>query len=272
MGSTDLIDRSYSIMARSRLLVRAAVRVRGIATAVLGKRLAPSTLPGENGEHWLLGQLGDEVRVVVDVGANVGDWSAAALQSWPGLERLVCFEPVGWAARELESRLGGDSRLTLVRRALTDHAGALALWEEPVGGTMSSAVAGVSGSQAVCVTVEAAILDEELERLGLERIDVLKVDAEGMDLHVLRGAARTLEEQRVDVVQFEYGAAWQHAGSTLHAAYDLLGSAGYRTLVLTPRGLCEFPLASMSELYVYANFVALSPRAAARFAGADAVW
>jgi FkbM family methyltransferase len=272
MNSTQLLDRTYEALARSRWAVRAAVRARGIASAVVGKRLAPSTLAERNGEYRLLGELPDGVRTVVDVGANVGDWSAAAMRRWPGLELIVCFEPGTTAADELERRLGADARLRVVRRALSDSPTQLTFWEEPSGGTMSSGVPGHSGSASVARRVEASTLDAELSRLGVERVDVLKIDAEGLDLHVLRGAQRTLAGGLVEVVQFEYNDAWQQAGSTLREAYSLLAHAGYRTLLLTPSGLREFPLEATTELFTYANFVALPPRQLARFEPVLPVW
>jgi hypothetical protein len=39
----------------------------------------------------------------------------------------------------------------------------------------------------------------------------------------------------------------------------LLADAGYRTLLVTPHGLREFQLESMTELFSYANFVGLAP-------------
>ncbi len=271
MTSTELIDRIYGLLARSRAIARLAVHTRGISTAVLAKRLAPATLPSLNGEYWLLEQLGD-VRVAIDAGANVGEWSEQAVQSWPNLELLICFEPVQWAAEELTRRLGSDSRVELVPCALSDRPGTVTMWQEPVGGTMSSAVAGYSADTATPIVVEAVTLDDELERRGIERVDFLKIDVEGLDLHVLRGAVRALQAQRIGVVQFEYGCAWQRAGSTLRAAYALLADAGYRTLLVTPDGLRDFPLDAMTELYAYANFVGLSPKLASRFEPVEAIW
>lgn len=271
MTSTELIDRIYGLLARSRAIARLAVHTRGISTAVLGKRLAPTTLPSQNGEYWLLEQMRD-VRVAIDAGANVGEWSEQATRSWPKLELLICFEPVPWAAEELERRLGSDARVELVPRALSDHRGTLTIWQEPVGGTMSSAVAGYSADTATAVSATVVTLDEELEQRGIERVDFLKIDVEGLDLHVLRGAAGALQAQRIDVLQFEYSEAWQRAGSTLRAAYALLADAGYRTLLVTPGGLRDFPLEAMTELYAYANFVAFSPKLASRFEPVDAIW
>jgi FkbM family methyltransferase len=246
-------------------VVRGAVRIRGVATAVIAKRMAPSTLAERNGEYWLLERLGPEVRVVVDVGANVGDWSARAIESFPALERLICFEPGTWAADELQKRLGGDARVDVVRRAVGDRRAEVTFWEEPHGGTMSSGVAGHSSSSAIARTVETVTLDEELRRLAVDKVDLLKVDAEGLDLHVLRGVAGLLRANAIDVIQFEYTDAWQDAGSTLRAAYTLLADAGYRTMVLTSAGLRDFPLRSFTELFVYANFVAVSSESITRF-------
>lgn len=272
LTSTELLDRTYGLMARSRLLTRLALHVRGISTAILGKRLAPTTIASLNGEYWLLMRLAGDVRVAVDAGANVGEWSEHAISSWPLLERLVCFEPVGWAADEVEQRIGVDPRVEVLRRALSDSAGELVIWEEQTGGTMSSAVPGYSAPSASPARVEAVTLDEELPRLGVDHVDYLKIDVEGFDLHVLRGAQQLLSGQRIGVVQFEYSDAWQQAGSTLHAAFALLGEAGYRVLLLTPGGLRAFPLEETSELYSYANFVALLPSLANRFEPIETIW
>ncbi len=271
MNSNELIDRTYNLIARSRLLTRGAVHARGISTAILGKRLAPTTIADLNGEYWLLGQLAD-VRVAVDVGANAGEWSEHAIHCWASLERLVCFEPVGWAAEQVERRVGADPRVTVVRRAVSDRPGELTFWEEPVGGTMSSAVAGYSAPGSIPTKVQSASLDEELPRLGIDHVDFLKIDVEGFDLHVLRGAQKMLGEQRIGAVQFEYGEAWQRAGSTLHAAFSLLEESGYQVLLVATEGLRRFPIDSVTELYSYANFVALAPDIAARFESVEEIW
>jgi FkbM family methyltransferase len=272
MSFVGLIDRIYGMLARSRWTVRAAVHGRGIASAVIAKRMSPTTLPDRNGENRLLSQLGGQARVVVDVGANVGDWSSTVIRCCPRLERLICFEPGESAADELVRRVGADPRVTVIRRPLTDSSTMLTFWEEPDGGTMSSGIEGHSGSAAIERRLEATTLDEELKRLEIERIDILKIDAEGLDLHVLRGVARMLKARLVDVVQFEYSAAWQAAGSTLHAAYSLLADAGYRTLLVTPHGLRDYPMASTTELYAYANFVAMLPKQLVRFEPIESSW
>jgi FkbM family methyltransferase len=272
MSFVGMIDWTYGMLARSRWVVRAALHGRGIASAVIAKRMAETTLPDRNGENRLLRQLSNDARVVVDVGANVGDWSLTVIQCCPRLERLVCFEPGDSAADELARRVGVDPRVTVIRRPLTDRPTTLTFWEEPNCGTMSSGIEGHSGSEAIERTLDATTLDEELMRLEIERIDILKVDAEGLDLHVLRGVERMLKAQAVGVVQFEYSDAWQAAGSTLRAAHSFLADAGYRMCLITPRGLRDYPIGATTELYAYANFVALLPQQLERFKPIEPSW
>jgi len=79
--------------------------------------------------------------------------------------------------------------------------------------------------------------DAELAARGWACIDILKIDAEGFDLHVLKGAASTLRERRVGIVQFEYNAPWAAAGSTLAHAREFLNACGYQIMLLKGDGL-----------------------------------
>ena len=50
-----------------------------------------------------------------------------------------------------------------------------------------------------CTTV-----DDFCRANGVDKIDVLKVDAEGYDLHVIKGASRMLSEGRIDFIYAEF--------------------------------------------------------------------
>ena len=55
---------------------------------------------------------------------------------------------------------------------------------------------------------------------SIHKIHFLKIDVEGAELEVLRGASRMLKY--TDVIQFEYGGTWQDAGTKLSDALELL--------------------------------------------------
>ncbi len=54
------------------------------------------------------------------------------------------------------------------------------------------------------VQIPGMTVDEQMKTLGLSHLFLLKIDAEGFDPLVLRGARETLSNRRVDMLQFEY--------------------------------------------------------------------
>lgn len=254
-----LAARVYRTLALSDLAVHAALRARAATDKLIGARLAPSTLPDLNGETALLNALAGRVRVAVDVGANIGEWSSLALMRFPDLEQLVAYEP-GEVASVFRANID-DRRVVLVESAVSDAPGELVL-QEADDSHLSSVVAVEDGAVRRTRVVRAVRIDDELERLGVSRVGFLKIDAEGHDLRVLRGARDALAGQRIDVIQFEYNRIWVNAGATLHEAHQLLEDAGYLNFVITGSGLRRLPLAGVPELFTYANFAALLPSVA----------
>jgi hypothetical protein len=57
-----------------------------------------------------------------------------------------------------------------------------------------------SGSTAVHVTT----IDGMMDKLGLQRLFLLKIDTEGFDVLVLQGARKALAAHKIDAVLFEY--------------------------------------------------------------------
>lgn len=258
-----VITRAYRALGRSTAISGLALRTRNISTALLGHRLTPTDFfIDSNGERWLIEQLAATTTAFADVGANVGDWSAAMLAAAPGA-RGVLFEPSSQAAPRLRQRFAGYPHVHVVEAAVSDRAGRAGFHEEPDAGETSSLLSSNSLATATLREVAVVTVDGELERLGVERVDVLKIDAEGFDLHVMRGAERLLAKQQIGVVQFEYNVPWAAAGSTLGRALQLLSEHGYRTYLLRADGLWTYDYERLGELFVYANFVALDAATAA---------
>ena len=78
--------------------------------------------------------------------------------------------------------------------------------------------------------------DAELARLALTAITILKIDAEGHDLAVLKGFSQALAAGRIDLVQFEYNHATLLAGQSLRSFFSLL-STNFLICRLLPNGL-----------------------------------
>ena len=252
------LDSVHRLLSRSGLVTRAAILLRNQCRAIIKYRLMTTHQVEESGEEWFIERVAPLCRTFVDVGANRGSWTAAVLRHGPRIERGFAFEPGARAAAMLRERFADHPQIEIVERALSDHPAAAArFFEEPDAGNTSSLSRLAVGGEAAETTVEVSTLDLEIERHGIDRIDLLKVDAEGHDLAVLRGGERVLREARVRFLQWEYSDVWIAGGATLAAALAYLRELGYQSFLLKRGGLYHFDYERFGEFFTFSNFVSL---------------
>jgi FkbM family methyltransferase len=146
--------------------------------------------------------------LILDVGANVGDFAAAMRRQFPDAP-IVCVEPVVATAERLRRRHGRDSRISIVRVALGARpgqghmvlAGSADMHYLERAGIDAAGRESPGPTEKVDVTTLDALCDEQ----GIKHVGYLKIDTEGGDLDVLRGAAGLFDAQRVDLVEVEAG-------------------------------------------------------------------
>jgi FkbM family methyltransferase len=160
------------------------------------------------------------IDLVLDVGANAGQWAIALRQSgYRG--RIVSFEPVSGAFAALEEVARADPAWQVHRLALGDSDGGAKI--NVAGNSWSSSLLGMEqlhldnapesryvGTEEVKV-VRLDSLRDEVVRSG-ERV-FLKLDVQGYELPVLHGAERTLSS--VAAIETELSFAKLYTGQAL---------------------------------------------------------
>ena len=170
-------------------------------------------LRGFSGKSILADQrnLVGEARVVIDVGAYDGAITAEYLEVFP---KALChaLEPHPATFGELAGRFRGNPRARVHRLALSDTVGKGVLHAFPTPATNSllapvANVADVVGrghmDSVLYEDVEVTTLDVFAAGVGLSHIDVLKLDVQGAEVLVLRGAHELLRRQAIGLVVTE---------------------------------------------------------------------
>ena len=219
-----------------------AHRVRAIREPSGRRRPLPPTgveERGFSGKNILADQveLAGEASVVVDVGAYAGAVTAEYLELFP---KAVChaLEPHDESFRALVNRLGTNPRARLHRVALAETPGRFALHAYPAPAT-NSLLAPVANVAAVVgpghmdsfrlEEVEVMTLDGFAEREGLARIDVLKLDVQGAEVLVLRGAESLLRRRAIGLIATEVNFVDVYRSQALYQdVASTLASHGYR--------------------------------------------
>jgi len=195
----------------------------------------------------------------VDVGANVG-WHALLMASIVGPSgRVFAFEPNDSTRARLMAAIDGNrlSQIAVDPRAVSDRIGAAGfqapqagqVWDGTGRLTGAPAEGGHTGPSVECITLDAFVSER-----GIEKLALIKIDVEGWELSVLRGARRTLETLGPAIV-FEYDPAYvARCGGSGAALTSCLADAGYVLFELDPR---RAPLAVPRLDEAGGNFLAL---------------
>lgn len=196
---------------------------------------------------------------VFDIGANFGNY-AHAVRSFCPNSRIVCFEPQPKTFLRLEANCPD---FEVERIALAERTGKAVLHE--LAGKESSPVASLSaetltahGAAGQSFEVEVETVDSYCQRKGIEAIRLMKIDTEGHDLDVLRGASAMLKGGRIDIVEFEFIPANMYTGAHFYLFVEILD--GYDLFRLCLNGSLE-PLLPYDwrfvELYMTYNVIAI---------------
>ena len=163
---------------------------------------------------------------IVDVGANVGLYAIAAARAVSATGRVLAFEPVPWVADRLRSHLAlnGVTNVSVFPIALSSEPGIARL---SVGTNDSQG--SLFGREATrVIQVETARLADVLGREGCDRVDAVKIDVEGAELHVLRGMDGLLHGEGRPLIQCEiFPDALAAAGATGQEVFDWIARHGY---------------------------------------------
>jgi FkbM family methyltransferase len=147
------------------------------------------------------------VRTFFDVGANDGRTSLKAAKQFSEA-RVFAFEPHPETFLILTEAIKDHKAIDPVQTALGAEAGnrVMHTYERSlINSLVPNARFPVRfGLQSSPITVECSTVDLFCAERKIEKIDVLKIDTEGFDLEVLKGAAAMLERGAVSFVYFEF--------------------------------------------------------------------
>jgi FkbM family methyltransferase len=238
-------------------LLNLAVRGMGVGNPTSGL-IAPAE------DRFLRRMAGVGQLTVLDVGAYVGEYAARLRELAPSA-RIWSFEPHPATYKRLSAE-AARAGFTAVNMGLSDKPGRATLYDYAASSDASGTshatlhaqvIEGIHQGASQAVEVEVTTVDAFLEAEKINRVHLLKVDAEGHELLILQGASEAIKSGRVDVVQFEFNEMNVMSRVFFKDFYGALpGFSFYHMLVdgLAPIGAYQ---PRTHELFILQNVIAI---------------
>jgi FkbM family methyltransferase len=207
-------------------VIPALVRDVGIQHAHLGEVL-------NAGRHrkWLLGA---GIQTIIDVGAHQGEFASGMKSTLPGVQ-VYSFEPQPECYTALAERLQQYPHTQAFCLALGSTAGQLSFHQSVF--TKSSSLLPLSQlhkdafpftAETHLIQVEVVTLDSLANQLNLTPKVMLKLDVQGYELEVLKGAQKILPKVDYVLAETSVGGTLYEGEANLKQLEDFLESFGFK--------------------------------------------
>jgi FkbM family methyltransferase len=155
-------------------------------------------------DHWdgnrslqtYLSEHVDDGATIIDVGANIGTTAIMMSRTIPRA-RIIAIEPTpaGFACIEKNILANKIPNCQLVQAAAGDRAGSTLFHQSTyiAGSHMVSADHPTIHQEEHAIRVPITTIDDIVDQYDLDRVDFIKIDVEGFEPAVMRGAIRTIE-------------------------------------------------------------------------------
>lgn len=141
-------------------------------------------------------------ETVVDGGAYIGEFTLYAARAVGPAGRVIAFEPDPVIFKKLTANieLNGLQNITVLNKGLWSKPGMLKFVGDSIKGYSFMS----ADKDAGAIDVPVVSLDDELERLNIKKVDFIKMDVEGAEIEAIKGSARTLKRECVDLAIASY--------------------------------------------------------------------
>jgi FkbM family methyltransferase len=201
-------------------------------------------------------------RLVIDVGAHVGDYTAGLRRRFPDAA-IHAFEPCQTNIAKLHLRFDDDTQVVIVPYGLSDRKGSAKLFSDYAGSGLASLTRrslehfniGFSHEETV-YTVRFA--DYWREVLHERQVDLLKLDIEGHELAALQGCGNALTN--VAIVQFEFGGCNIDTRTFFRDFWSFFSDLKWSLYRIAPWGAMTIArYTELDEHFWTTNFIAINP-------------
>ena len=152
-------------------------------------------------------KLDRDVRVAIDIGGNIGDYTEALMETFPGIE-VHTFEPSESNVKKLKLRFSKQKKIKTQQFGVSNKNDTMTLYSNKEGSGLASLSKRKLEHLGIDFNLEEKVKiirfeDYWVDSLERREIDILKMDIEGYELFALEGLGSAIKH--IKTIQIEFG-------------------------------------------------------------------
>lgn len=224
--------------------------------ALKGMNYGSANSPLDSGEASILNDLVNELPenpIIFDVGANCGQYiDLLSEKACRKKIQIHVFEPDHNCFQILEQRFRRERNIVINNFAIGDKVGTAKLFSGAKASVNATLVESEE-NELQSTQVEVQTIDQYCGVMNVERIDFLKVDTEGFEINVLKGAKEMIRKGAIHRIQLEHGSLHSIImGASLYKYSQLL--VNYDIYHIKQDGLYKLDVTPINEIYYNSNY------------------
>ena len=225
-----------------------------------GKGYGTSSIDSEVRSIKKLLRLDKNVKVVVDIGGNIGNYTESFLKIFPGAEVHI-FEPQRLNIEKLKLRFLDQENIKIQQLGVSNKNDTMALYSNKEGSGLASLSKRRLDHFGIDFNLEEKVEiirfeDYWINNLNEKEIDVLKMDIEGYELFALKGLGRAIKH--IKAIQFEFGGANIDTKTFFQNFWYFFIKHDYDLFRITPFGVQKInEYKEEDEFFSTTNFIAI---------------
>lgn len=183
---------------------------------------------------------------VIDIGAHLGLMSVIIAKLVGEKGKVFAFEPTPKTFLILKKIISLNNFNSIIfpfNKAASNFTGTVDFFVDENEGSNANSLVNRSDKSRTSQKTEVDTLDNIVGRLKLEKLDLIKIDAEGSELDVMNGAKYIIEKYKPIIILAIHPPLIKNNGQRTEDIFDLIGSIGYtvnfRSEILTKEIFCS---------------------------------
>lgn len=183
---------------------------------------------------------------LIDVGANIGNFSRDFLLFYPKCREIVCFEPLQFLNKVIQKKIlhKKNLKLTIINKALSNKKKKQIFFYDKNNTELSSLNQYTNQyfhsfanqfKPSEKMNLELDLLDNYCKKFSQQKNFIIKIDAQGHELEIIQGGLKTISRASIILLECSFAKQYKNKEHTFSKCAQLLDKIDFHPIVFQPR-------------------------------------